>query len=96
MTLTPPSFRRDIEHFQDLCEEVARFYDYNNIKPSLLSGKESKAGRKTYKQRMEDVIRNTMMGCGLNEAYTLSIVSPKVLARSTFLPMTLSEIPLQS
>jgi len=78
MTLTPPSFRRDIEHFQDLCEEVARFYDYNNIKPSLLSGKESKQGGKTYKQRMEDVIRNTMMGCGLNEAYTLSIVSPKV------------------
>ncbi len=78
MTLTPPSFRRDIEHFQDLCEEVARFYDYNNIKPSLLSGKESMQGRKTYKQRMEDVIRNTMLGCGLSEAYTLSIVSSKV------------------
>ncbi|NMA65679.1 MAG: phenylalanine--tRNA ligase subunit beta, partial [Clostridiaceae bacterium] len=28
--------------------------------------------------RMEDIIRNTMTGCGLNEAYTLSIVSPKV------------------
>lgn len=78
MTVTPPSFRRDVEQFADLCEEIARLYDYNNIKPSLLSGKESMQGRKTYKQRMEDVIRNTMMGCGFNEAYTMSIVSPKV------------------
>lgn len=78
MTLSPPSFRRDIEHFQDICEEIARFYDYNNIKPTLLSGKEATQGRKTYKQRMEDIIRNTMTGCGLNEAYTFSIVSPKV------------------
>lgn len=78
MTVTPPSFRRDVEQFADICEEVARFYDYNNIKPTLLSGKESMQGRKTYKQRMEDVIRNTMTGCGFNEAYTMSIVSPKV------------------
>ncbi len=78
MTLIPPSFRGDIVELADLCEEVARFYGYNNIKPSLLSGKESMQGRKTYKQKMEDVIRNTMTGCGLNEAYTLSFASPKV------------------
>ena len=78
MTITPPSFRRDIEHFQDICEEIARFYDYNNIKPTLLSGKEARQGRKTYKQRMEDIIRSTMTGCGLYEAYTFSIVSPRV------------------
>lgn len=78
MTLIPPSFRGDIVELADLCEEVARFYGYNNIKPSLLSGKESTQGRKTYKQRMEDLIRSTMMGCGLNEAYTISFTSPKV------------------
>lgn len=78
MTLIPPSFRRDISELADLCEEVARFYGYNNIKPSLLSGKESMRGKKTYKQHMEDVIRNTMMACGFNEAYTLSFASPKV------------------
>mgnify|MGYP001234947688 CR=1 FL=1 len=78
MTLVPPSFRNDIVEFADLCEEVARFYGYNNIKPSLLSGKEATQGRKTYKQRMEDIIRSTMMACGLNEAYTISFTSPKV------------------
>ncbi|MGI6085832.1 MAG: phenylalanine--tRNA ligase subunit beta [Acetivibrionales bacterium] len=78
MTVIPPSFRNDIVELADLCEEIARFYGYNNIKPSLLSGKESMQGRKTYKQGMEDVIRNTMTGCGLNEAYTFSFTSPKV------------------
>ena len=78
MMLKIPSFRSDIESVADLSEEVARFYDYNNIKPSLLSGKESVQGRKTYKQRMEDVIRNAMAGCGMNEAYTISFTSPDV------------------
>lgn len=78
MTLVPPSFRGDILAFEDLCEEVARFYGYNNIKPSLLTGKETMRGGKTYKQRMEDVITNTMRGCGLNEIYTISFTSPKV------------------
>jgi phenylalanyl-tRNA synthetase beta chain len=73
-----PSFRADIESVADLAEEVARFYDYNNIRPSLLSGKESTKGSKTEKQRMEDVIRSTMQACGLNEAYTFSFTSPKV------------------
>lgn len=78
MTLVPPSFRNDIVEMADLCEEIARFYGYNNIKPSLLSGKEATQGRKTYKQRMEDIIRNTMMACGLSEAYTISFTSPRI------------------
>lgn len=78
MTVTPPSFRGDIVEFADIAEEIARFYGYNNIKPSLLSGKQSMQGRKTYKQRMEDLIRGAMTACGLNEAYTMSIVSPRV------------------
>lgn len=81
MTLILPSFRNDITELADLCEEVARFYGYNNIKPSLLSGKEATQGKKTYKQKMEDNVRNTMMGCGLNEVYTLSFASPKVFDR---------------
>ena len=39
MIMKIPSFRSDIESVADLSEEVARFYDYNNIKPSLLSGR---------------------------------------------------------
>ena len=42
-----PSFRQDVEREADLAEEVARFYGYNNIEPTLLSGKSSTLGKKT-------------------------------------------------
>ena len=37
--VTAPTFRPDLECEADLAEEVARFYDYNNIKATLLEGK---------------------------------------------------------
>jgi len=76
--LTVPSFRPDVRLQADLAEEVARFYDYNNIKPTLLSGKESTVGRKTYSQKMEDLIMQVMLSYGLHETYTFSFTSPKV------------------
>jgi phenylalanyl-tRNA synthetase beta chain len=78
MLLKVPSFRPDVEREADLAEEVARFYDYNNIESSLLSGKEATQGKKTFKQKVEDVIKNTMISCGLYETYTYSFTSPKV------------------
>jgi phenylalanyl-tRNA synthetase beta chain len=78
MMLTVPSFRPDVEREADLAEEVARFYDYNNIKATLLSGKEATQGRKTFKQKVEDIIKTTMISCGLSETYTYSFTSPKV------------------
>ncbi|HHW47577.1 MAG TPA: phenylalanine--tRNA ligase subunit beta [Clostridiaceae bacterium] len=78
MVVKVPSFRRDIEREADLAEEVARFYGYNNIKATLLEGKATTVGRKTYKQRIEDIVVNTMLCCGLYETYTYSFTSPKV------------------
>lgn len=76
--LTVPSFRPDVRLQADLAEEVARFYDYNNIKPTLLAGKASTVGKKTYSQKMEDLIMQTMLSYGLYETYTFSFTSPKV------------------
>ncbi len=81
-----PSFRSDIEREADLAEEVARFYGYNKIESTLLSGKSSTIGKKTYKQSIEDIIKDTMIACGLYEIYTYSFTSPKVFDR-----MNLSE-----
>lgn len=78
MTLTAPSFRPDIQGEADLAEEVARFYDYNNIKPTLLAGKASTLGKKTFEQKMEDFILQQMLSSGLYETYTYSFNSPKV------------------
>lgn len=73
-----PIFRGDVEREADLIEEVARFYNYNNIKPTLLEGKASTKGGKTYEQKMRDKIVNTALACGYSEIYTYSITGPKI------------------
>lgn len=73
-----PSFRPDVEREADLAEEVARFYGYNNIKSTLLSGKETTQGKKSHKQKVEDIIKGAMISCGLYETYTYSFTSPKI------------------
>lgn len=78
MTVKVPSFRPDVEREADLAEEVARFYGYNNIEATLLSGKAATQGKKTFKQSIEDLIKDTMIACGLSEIYTYSFTSPKV------------------
>lgn len=79
MTVTIPSFRPDVVSEADLAEEVARFYGYNNIEAKLLEGKAATMGRKSWKQKIEDIIKQTMIACGLSETYTYSFTSPKVL-----------------
>jgi len=39
MTVKVPTFRDDVEREADIAEEIARFYGYNNIEATLLSGK---------------------------------------------------------
>ena len=72
-----PSHRMDVSREADLAEEVARLFDYNNIKPTLLDGKRATIGKKTFKQNIEDVIVATLNGCGFSEIYTYSFGSPK-------------------
>ncbi|MEI6131708.1 MAG: phenylalanine--tRNA ligase subunit beta [Bacillota bacterium] len=72
-----PSHRADVSREADLAEEIARLYDYNNIRPTLLDGKQATMGKKTFKQRLEDEIVDTLNACGLSEIYTYSFGSPK-------------------
>ncbi|NSW90870.1 MAG: phenylalanine--tRNA ligase subunit beta [Firmicutes bacterium] len=81
MTIKVPAFRQDIEREADIAEEIARLYDYNNIEPTLLQGKALSIGRKTHKQKIEDLIKYTMISCGLSEIYTYSFTSPRVFDR---------------
>lgn len=81
MTVMVPEFRQDIEMEADLAEEIARMYDYNNIEATLLQGKALSIGKKSYKQKIEDIIKNTMISCGLSEVYTYSFTSPKIFDR---------------
>jgi len=81
MTVKIPSFRPDIEREADLAEEVARFHGYNKIEATLLAGKAATLGRKSFEQKIEDMIKNSMIACGLSEIYTYSFTSPKVFEK---------------
>ena len=76
-TLTIPTFRPDIEGNADLAEEVARLYGYDKITTTLERGTPT-VGKKTYSQKIEDIIKNTMEGQGFYEIMNYTFESPKV------------------
>jgi phenylalanyl-tRNA synthetase beta chain len=72
-----PTFRSDINIKEDVAEEVARIFGYNNV-PTTVMTSVSLNGGKSKKQKLEDKIIETLIGCGLNQAISYSFVSPKV------------------
>ena len=70
--IVPPTYRPDLESEADISEEVARFYGYNKIEPTLLSGKETTLGGRTNEQKIVEKIRDTLVYCGFYEAITYS------------------------
>lgn len=72
-----PTFRPDLQIEADLAEEVARLYGYDNIETTLAAGTPT-VGKKSYSQKIEELVSNTLIGLGLCEAMTYSFDSPKV------------------
>ena len=77
LIITVPTFRGDINIKEDVAEEVARIYGYNNI-PTTIMSSPSLHGGKNKKQRLEDKIIESLTASGLNQAISYSFVSPKV------------------
>jgi phenylalanyl-tRNA synthetase beta chain len=76
LTVTPPTFRVDIEREIDLVEEVARMYGYDNIAETY------PAIRPTDKMEMpllglHDRACDILAGAGFSEVITYSFVSPE-------------------
>lgn len=70
-----PSFRIDIESKADIAEEVARFYGYNNIVGTHLTGVAN--AKRTPEQKLNKTLENACVALGLNQIATFSFVSPK-------------------
>lgn len=77
----PPGFRNDIELIEDIAEEIARFHDYNSIKPTLPRTGSAGAGLRTKRQALRLLVTETLISTGFHEAYTISFSSPKVFDR---------------
>lgn len=76
--ITIPSRRMDLQaSYQDIIEDIARMYGYDNIPTTL--AKTSLKGGLTDKQKYYRNIRTILTNLGLNEAVTYSLVSEKDL-----------------
>ncbi len=72
-----PTRRSDITGEIDLIEEAARVYGYEHIETSLPVGLITQ-GRKTRKQSLMEIAKETLTACGLYETITYSFVNPKI------------------
>ncbi|ETI67823.1 phenylalanine--tRNA ligase subunit beta [Neobacillus vireti] len=74
ITVTAPTRRGDIKIEEDLLEEVARLYGYDNIPKTLPIGS-STPGRLSDYQKKRREVRQYLEGAGLYQAVTYSLTS---------------------
>jgi len=76
LAVSIPSFRRDLKEEADLIEEISRIYGYEKI-PETLSRIQlwGKGTQKSRDRMINDVIRETLAGEGLNEVVTYALRS---------------------
>ncbi|MEQ6375714.1 phenylalanine--tRNA ligase subunit beta [Bacillaceae bacterium S4-13-56] len=72
-SVTVPTRRWDIDIFEDMVEEIARLYGYDNLPFTLPQG--ASKGALTTRQNLKRNIRRYMEGKGLNEAITYSLTT---------------------
>jgi phenylalanyl-tRNA synthetase beta chain len=76
-TVDVPSFRRDLALEIDLVEEIARMKGFEHIPVALPRG-ELTLGRLSREKRIVHRIRETLVGCGLQEIITFSFMNPRL------------------
>ncbi|HHT45095.1 MAG TPA: phenylalanine--tRNA ligase subunit beta [Fastidiosipila sp.] len=79
--LIVPWYRPDITVTVDLAEEVARFYGYNNIRPTLSSGKNLTVGGLSKRQRLDRRLVDRMLGAGFFETVTFPFINERLRER---------------
>ena len=88
-TVTVPTWRaRDVTRDVDLIEEVARFH-LDEV-PFTLPQRSAVFGRLTREQQLQRVVEDVLVGCGLFEAYTSSLVSDDPRPDALRIPVPLS------
>lgn len=75
MYVTAPTVRQDIEIEEDIIEEVARLYGYDNLPVTIPKG--NNQASQSYDRDIKDLARDVMSAMGANEIQTYSFVSPK-------------------
>lgn len=77
MTITAPTFRRDIRIQEDLDEEVVRIFGYDRIVPTLPLRTITPIPQNPCR-KIRMLIKDTLRACGAHEIYTYSFVGENV------------------
>lgn len=75
ITVQVPSCRKDITIKEDLIEEVARIYGYDDIPSTLPVFEKVTSGQLTDRQYKTRMVKEVLEGAGLDQAITYSLVS---------------------
>ncbi|MBR8894842.1 phenylalanine--tRNA ligase subunit beta [Staphylococcus aureus] len=75
ITVLVPSRRKDITIKEDLIEEVARIYGYDDIPSTLPVFEKVTSGQLTDRQYKTRMVKEVLEGAGLDQAITYSLVS---------------------
>ena len=76
LKITIPTFRIDIAIKEDIAEEVARIYGYNNIEGTIFKV-QTEREPKYRKEILDDKVVEIMTGSGLNQSISYSFISRK-------------------
>lgn len=78
-----PSFRVDVERPEDLSEEIARIYGYNNIQTTFPKlGSKRGVDVPQFKARLD--VKENLKALGFNEIINYSFISPEDLKKSGY------------
>ena len=72
-TIKVPTFRNDLRCMNDIAEEIVRIYGYNKIPSTNIKAETTRGGR-TPKQQFEVNIENIMVGMGISQIQTFSML----------------------
>jgi phenylalanyl-tRNA synthetase beta chain len=78
LTLTPPTWRRDLSREIDLVEEVARIHGYDKIPED--AAVPMAASHRSNTERVLATVRRVMTAAGFDEAMTTSVITPELSA----------------
>ena len=88
-TVVTPTWRaRDVTREADLIEEIARFR--LDAVPFTLPARREAVGRLSAEQQLRRTVEDVLVGCGLSEAYTPSLVAEDPEPTALRLPVPLS------
>lgn len=79
---TIPTYRNDLKIEEDLIEEVARIYGYNNFPKTMPEGTIPTIQIPYFKDyRLDEKVKNILKADGFSEVYTYSLIGEKDLLR---------------